>query len=302
MEIEIFKMKYKIENSSEGLIILGEDFVKNNRNKGKLIIGYRKCIMEATLSIDNLKKNKIKMILNKNIYNKCCMFKNCVSLESLFLLSIDNYVKYLLNEDYEENSIFEEEDHEQILENKEDHSLEDSYKDIDNSSILYNITTNELSMISDISLNNTINSDKREVLSWTNRLQYYQNIYARIKEIFYNCKSLTSLDDIFNGNSVNIIDMSYMFSNCESLTNLPDLSKWNIGNVIDISSIFYNCKSLNSLPDISKWNTKNIIYMSYLFSNCESLSSLPNISKWNTNNVIDMSYIFSNCEKLQSFF
>ena len=35
-------MKYKINNKIKKLRILGEDFVKNNRNKGKLIIKNKK--------------------------------------------------------------------------------------------------------------------------------------------------------------------------------------------------------------------------------------------------------------------
>ena len=42
MDKEIYKMTYKIENNIEELRIVGEEFVKNNRNKSILIINNKK--------------------------------------------------------------------------------------------------------------------------------------------------------------------------------------------------------------------------------------------------------------------
>ena len=41
MEVEIYKMTFK-RNYTNELIILGEEFVKNNKNKGFLIIDNKK--------------------------------------------------------------------------------------------------------------------------------------------------------------------------------------------------------------------------------------------------------------------
>ena len=38
MEVELYKMIYKKENNITDLRILGEEFIKNNRNKGLLVI------------------------------------------------------------------------------------------------------------------------------------------------------------------------------------------------------------------------------------------------------------------------
>ena len=80
MEVEKYKMIYKIENKSNNLRILGDDFVKNNINKGKLIINNKKFSLKSIISINEMKKCKIEIILVKNIYNKSCMFKNCETL------------------------------------------------------------------------------------------------------------------------------------------------------------------------------------------------------------------------------
>ena len=128
----------------------------------------------------------------------------------------------------------------------------------------------------------------------------YQNNYLNMSKMFYNCSSLTTLNDIFKKNINNVASISGMFYNCSSLSSLPDISKWNINNVTDMSNIFYNCFSLSSSPDLSNWNTNNIKFMNGIFSDSKLLSSLPDISKWNTNNVTNMSEMFSYCESLIS--
>ena len=58
-------MIYKIDSNENigNLRILGEDFVKNNINKGKLIISNKKLFFKGVISINNIKINKIKMII-----------------------------------------------------------------------------------------------------------------------------------------------------------------------------------------------------------------------------------------------
>ena len=56
MEAEIYKMRYNASKNTETLRILGETFVKNNKNKGKIII--------------NNKKGKIKILYRLIILNK----------------------------------------------------------------------------------------------------------------------------------------------------------------------------------------------------------------------------------------
>ena len=67
--------------------ILGEYFCRNNKNKGKLIINNRKSDLQEFIDIENNneKQAKIKMILSKNIYDKSCMFKDCISIFELSL-------------------------------------------------------------------------------------------------------------------------------------------------------------------------------------------------------------------------
>ena len=93
MEVELYKMRYKLENGTVNLRILGKDFEKNNRNKGKLIINNKKYPIESVIQINNINQNYIKMVIFRNIYNKSCMFKNCELLESINIFSFDNNEK-----------------------------------------------------------------------------------------------------------------------------------------------------------------------------------------------------------------
>jgi len=287
MKVEIYNMKYQIEKNLYDLRILGEEFTRNNRNKGKLIINNKKFELKSIISVNNYEHIKIQMVLSKNIYNKSCMFKNCEALTSLSQINIYNYIEDLESMD----NIIDTEDYTQ----SESDSYENSFEDFNNPTMYNNIR-----LISEISKEKEENLDFQMILLFNERLKKFENNYTTYKEMFYNCRSLKSLPDISLWNTNYIIDMSYMFYNCESLLSLPDISKWNINNVFNISYMFSNCKSLTSIPDISKWNTFNVIDISYIFSNCELLSSLPDISKWDTINVNNMSNVFSNCNSLLS--
>ena len=81
--MEIYKIKYRTENISNNLRILGENFVKNNRNKVKLIINNKKVYLKDKIPVQNSPKMKLIIILIRAVNNRSCMFKNCESLESL---------------------------------------------------------------------------------------------------------------------------------------------------------------------------------------------------------------------------
>ena len=114
--MEIYKIKYRTENISNNLRILGENFVKNNRNKVKLIINNKKVYLKDKIPVQNSPKMKLIIILIRAVNNRSCMFKNCESLESLEQLPIDNYSEYLQNEDVQteketKNFFIENEEH-----------------------------------------------------------------------------------------------------------------------------------------------------------------------------------------------
>ena len=81
--MEIYKLIYKKENNVKNVRILGETFMKNNRNKGVLIINNRKFHLKDKVSVNNINEDiiKIKMILNRYTCNFSCMFRDCTNLE-----------------------------------------------------------------------------------------------------------------------------------------------------------------------------------------------------------------------------
>ena len=140
MEVELDKMTYKIRNNSNELKILGEEFVKNNKNKGFLIIDNKRIKLNSKYDISNhiFSEKKIQMVLNRNIFNKSCIFKNCESLESFNTFnescilknceSLESFIPFSIEEEI--NS--EDQNENTCKENNEEDELNESFQsDID---------------------------------------------------------------------------------------------------------------------------------------------------------------------------
>ena len=73
MEMTRYQMKYIIKSLlyNYSLNILGKDFVKNNRNKAKLIIENKKYYLKEYIELNNIKKLELKIdiLLSKDICN-----------------------------------------------------------------------------------------------------------------------------------------------------------------------------------------------------------------------------------------
>lgn len=164
MKMELYKMTYKIEETENNLGIIGDFFLRNNKNKGKLIIENKKYPLKAHFPIKEIKTKKIRMILIKNIYNKSWMFKNCESLESLSLLSVDNDKEIFQNNEY----IINYTHNEQIIADDEESSF-------------YNNTQNILS--SAISTKEQEHLEDSVILYWK-KLKYSEANFVNLKEIF----------------------------------------------------------------------------------------------------------------------
>ena len=322
-------MTYKIENDQKKLKLLGEEFVKNNKNKGNLIINNKKVSLKDKIAIKEITKNKVLMILDEFVSNRSCMFKDCESLESLTILTARSDSELLeYKEKFSENTfdkITEEriDEHEisyiqNLIANNYDNKssfykndLEISNKKLEFSDSLFSITNK---------INNNLNHglflEISELSKYNNNKIETNNLFDNNKSLINLCgillnsstsdidtksnKYLTTTDDISKLNKISISNISNIFYNCKSLSKLPDLSIINTSHVIDMSNLFYNCFLIKSLPDISRWNTDNVINMSGMFYNCSSLSSLPDISMWNTIKTSDLNSIFYNCSSLLS--
>ena len=91
MEIERFTMIYETKKKEKDkLRILGDVFVKKNKNKGRLIIKNKKYYLTSFLSIKDINEDKLKigLVYDKNIYIKGYTFKDC---EELIQCSFHDY-------------------------------------------------------------------------------------------------------------------------------------------------------------------------------------------------------------------
>ena len=105
--------------------------------------------------------------------------------------------------------------------------------------------------------------------------------------MFYDNKKLISIDALSEFDTRNVITMKEMFYNCSSLTYL-DFSSFDTTNVTNMDKMFYGCSGLTCL-DLSNFNTSNLTTMEEMFYHCPNLNEL-NLSGWdlsslNTNGV-----------------
>lgn len=115
-------------------------------------------------------------------------------------------------------------------------------------------------------------------------------------QMFYNCKSLTSLD-LKTFDTHNVLSMSYMFFGCNNLTYL-NVSSFDTSNVENMMWMFAGCWKLTNLS-VSNFDMHSVRTMLGMFSSCEGLTHID-VSQFNTENVENMQAVFQNCENLSS--
>ena len=288
----------------DGIIrIFGNYFVKQNKNKCKIIYGNKKYkLKEYFNEIDKnynykTKEIKIKLIGINNIINFKKMFYGCLYLSSVSESNNINIHQYIYKSN---NTIHDNNPYSSLLEDikEKDNNGRNNSNNLDfdyeltegNKELIDFYCGYTLSSLEKKSSKSKINSNYLDNLFYKMENLYLQNISF----MFSGCVSLKSLPDLSKWNTSNVTNMEFMFCGCNSLISLPDISKWDISNVTSISNLFSYCDSLKFLPDISNWNTSNAKELNSLFTFCSSLISLPDISKWNTSRAIKMQCIFMN--------
>ena len=314
-----YKLLYNLE--PYGAAIFGENFAKNNKNKGffmynnKIFPIMQYISIKKIISKDKLKKNiEIKFLELEHIHNKSYMFHNCNTL--LKIIKLNNINKVNFNKEINEDIFLDASNEDKYYELYQEETVINNNILNKNGNNNISITTyngiiiesyypskinDKESFISNITkwiINvNEINYDSSSKLNYNKN---DINTVTDISSIFYRCSSLESLPDISNWNTYNIKSLFGCFYGCSSLISLPDISKWNTSNVTDMISTFYGCSSLVTLPDISKWNTNNVTNIMGLFRKCSSLLSLPDIAKWKFNKLNNIESLFSKCSSLIS--
>ena len=231
------QINYKAKrNDKTKLRIFGEIFVKNNKDKYKIMFKDKE--YKLTEYFDNIDKNYnhkddiiLELKINDGLINFSHMFAGCDTLVTFFYSSQSQSSKLFtmneINKETEQSFVDDESINYDSIEKKFYGELE---KDKDQ-----NFNPNSF-----FSIEEQLSSIAFQFSSTEN---YDNNVISKIN---------IHLD--FS----NIIGLSYMFYGCSSLISLPDISNWNISNVKNISNMFNGCNSLISLPDISKWNIENV--------------------------------------------
>ena len=278
------------EKNNKKVRIFGKKFIQNESYMCKIIFSndiYD--LVEYFEDIDNYYNHKdpLKFILsiNKNITDLSYIFKDCESLISLI--------------EVPQNFAFQKEPP-SININYD--SISDNNDSINN--IIFNIEHSEYSKtITDISRVNE-SSDSfgvNEIIK--NNFKFFPSKFNKIKNMcymFYGCKSLTIIPDLWIFDVSEVVKINHLFGVCKSLKSLPGLSSWNISNVKSMNNLFYGCESLKELPDLAQWSTSNVNDLSCMFDGCKSLISLPDLSKWKILNVKCIHKLFNGCESLIS--
>ena len=97
MDFERYSMIYRKEDNKDKIRIFGEHFVKNNKNKCKIIYKNKVYPLKEFLIDKGFKYQheiKIQILLGKYIYNKSYMFDGCTSLIEFYYKENRKYMDY----------------------------------------------------------------------------------------------------------------------------------------------------------------------------------------------------------------
>lgn len=117
-----------------------------------------------------------------------------------------------------------------------------------------------------------------------------------MKNMFNDCNSLTSFN-IYDWNTSNVTDMYGLFYNCKSIASIDNLKTLDTHSVTDMGIMFKGCESLTDV-DLSKWNTQSVTNMKAMFDECNNLETV-NLSGLDVSKVTTFEEMFHNCKKLK---
>lgn len=151
--------------------------------------------------------------------------------------------------------------------------------------------------------------------------QYDSKPVTSMKEMFYSCRNMTSLD-LSTWDVSNVTNMFCMLQSCHELEEI-NVSGWDTSNVTNMGCMFNgnhivdfdftgwdtsNVTKMNSMfaasnevveLDLSAFNTENVTDMNRMFLSCSKLEEVD-FTGWDTSNVKDMSFFFSGCAALET--
>ena len=114
----------------------------------------------------------------------------------------------------------------------------------------------------------------------------------RMRNMFFNCKALTTMDTsgFF---AADVYDMYQMFMSCNKLTAI-NLTNFNCSDIIFLNSTFNECQAVKSIT-FGSFVTTKATSMYRMFRNCKAINTTLDLRSFKAPEVTDMSDMFTNC-------
>lgn len=125
----------------------------------------------------------------------------------------------------------------------------------------------------------------------------FSNKLTDCKNMFNNCRALTSLD-VLKFNTQNVTNFSSMFSSCISLKKIDGIGLMHVDSATNMSQMFASMYNLEEL-DLSWWTTGKLTNVSMFIANCYKLRDFKMPSIFDTNNCTTFDSFMSSCRCLE---
>ena len=288
---------YKNNKEENGIKILSEIFVGNNKGNFKLLINKKKYDISEYIKYDEYGINKnddfliitLTEIKTEKITDLSYMFHDCKSLISLDLISFKTENVLNMQSMFGGCSKMTSLDLRYFNTEKVTNM---AYMFVDCSS-LTKVDFSSFNTINVTTMRSMFNGCS--ALTEVNLSSFKTMNVTTMECMFGGCSSLTKVK-LSSFNTENITNFKAMFGYCSFLKTL-DLQNFNTMKATNMEFMFAYCSSLETL-NLQKFNTQNVIYMESMFSGCSSLKKL-NLSSFNTENVETMECMFSGCSSLE---
>ena len=217
-------VEYNIKKEEEEIILLGEKFIKNNKNNIEIFFNEKKQEIKKSYKKNKYKINndkfEVKIKIISELTDMSYMFQGCSSI-----ISIKNIER---------------------LDTRNVKNMSYLFCDCCSLEYLPDIsnwdTSNVTSMIYMFGSCNSL-KELPDISKWKT------NNVTDLSYFLCDCKELIKLPDISKWNTSEVKDLSSMFSGCSKLTEIPNFGKWDVFNVLNAKYMFNRCRALSNIPN-----------------------------------------------------
>ena len=270
-ETSCLKIDYDISNIVHNqdieYRILGDKFVKNNKDKLYSIINGKRSELTAKTKIN---KNYLQVILvqksddddqEKYIEKMSFMFCNCKSA-SIKLSKMKNR---------------------KILNLSKVADISNMYRNCSN---IRKVDLEFFDVMNNLEKMDSLFIGCKNLVKISHLESLKTNSVTSMNRVFNCCKALNDfkgLNALSGFNVEKVESFQEMFKGCASLESIPGINNWVPKNAKNLRGMFKGCKKLSKMPDISKWNVENVEAIDEMFFNCNELEQFPYLKKWKLN-------------------